>query len=269
MLVQGLSLTTSFPLPYPNRSILTRSVCLLHHCLVTIFRLLLLLLLLLLLHRLLLVSRLDGLCSILISYLQTSRLPFIATFCSLTPYQDGKDKATDEEIVKTQIESLLDIMMVQVQDRVCTTDNVLNREPLQLGVHIKEVPVWGIDCYTRRMVELSIEDHGKELFNLKTVHTFIEKRLLPTINAQSSDTAHNMSVALEAILAHPIGPTDAGIALKPIHTPCLLHLPPPLASTFILPPVFYMYTFLTLRFTDAAYSVCKGRVDSNTRTWTP
>ena len=101
-------------------------------------------------------------------------------------------------------------MMVQVQDRVCTTDNVLNREPLQLGVHIKEVPVWGIDCYTRRMVELSIEDHAKELFNLKTVHTFIEKRLLPTINAQSADTAHDMSVALDAIVANPIGPTDAG-----------------------------------------------------------
>ena len=144
--------------------------------------------------------------------------------CSLISYQDGKDKATDEEIVKTQIESLLDIMMVQVQDRVCTTDNVLNREPLQLGIHIKEVPVWGIDCYTRRMVELSVEDHAKELFDLKTVHTFIEKRLLPTINAQSSETAHNMSIALEAIVANPIGPTDAGIQPNPVHTTIHLHL---------------------------------------------
>ena len=129
------------------------------------------------------------------------------------PFQDGKDgqdKATDEEIVRTQIESLLEIMMVQVQDRICTTDGVLDCEPLQLGVHIKEVPVWGIDCYTRRMVELSIEDHAKELYNLKTVHTFIEKRLLPTINAQSTDTAHDMSVALDAIVANPVGPTDAG-----------------------------------------------------------
>ena len=115
-------------------------------------------------------------------------------------------------------------MMVQVQDRVCTTDNVLNREPLQLGIHIKEVPVWGIDCYTRRMVELSIEDHAKELFDLKTVHTFIEKRLLPTINAQSSETAHNMSIALEAIVANPIGPTDAGIQPHPVHTTIHLHL---------------------------------------------
>jgi hypothetical protein len=125
--------------------------------------------------------------------------------------KDGQDKATDEEIVRTQIESLLEIMMVQVQDRICTSDGVLDCEPLQLGVHIKEVPVWGIDCYTRRMVELSIEDHAKELYNLKTVHTFIEKRLLPTINAQSSEMAHNMSVALEAIVTNPIGPTDTGI----------------------------------------------------------
>lgn len=41
---------------------------------------------------------------------------------------------------------------VQVVDRVCTADGVLDREPLRLGdgAKIKEVPVWGIDCYTRR-----------------------------------------------------------------------------------------------------------------------
>lgn len=40
----------------------------------------------------------------------------------------------------------------QVVDRVCTADGVLHREPLRLGAgaQIKEVPVWGIDCYTRR-----------------------------------------------------------------------------------------------------------------------
>ena len=148
-------------------------------------------------------------------------------------------------------------MMVQVQDRVCTTDNVLNREPLQLGVHIKEVPVWGIDCYTRRMVELSIEDHAKELFNLKTVHTFIEKRLLPTINAQSADTAHNMAVALEAIVANPIGPpTDTGNQPASVHTNqhpftptnTHSHQPTPIHINQhpFTPLFYYIYTFLTL-----------------------
>ena len=130
-------------------------------------------------------------------------------------------------------------MTVQVQDRICTTDGVLNSEPLQLGVHIKEVPVWGIDCYTRRMVELSIEDHAKELFDLKTVHTFIEKRLLPTINAQSIDTAHDMSVALEAIVANPTvgSPHDTGILTPytPYHT-IPYHFSPHHTISYHLPP---------------------------------
>ena len=42
-------------------------------------------------------------------------------------------------------------------DRVCTADGVLDKEPLRLGegAQIKEVPVWGIDCYTRRFEVMS------------------------------------------------------------------------------------------------------------------
>ena len=73
-------------------------------------------------------------------------------------FKDGKSGATGDEVIRTQIESLLEIMMVQVQDKICTLDGVLQREPLVLGQRIVEAPVWGIDCYTRRMIELSIED---------------------------------------------------------------------------------------------------------------
>jgi hypothetical protein len=52
------------------------------------------------------------------------------------------------------------------------------------------------------MVELAIEDRviPKEMFNEKSVSNFVEKQLLPAINAQPADRAHNMSYALQAII---------------------------------------------------------------------
>lgn len=51
------------------------------------------------------------------------------------------------------------------------------------------------------MVELAIEDRvmPRSLRNEKAVKTFIEKRLLPAINAQPAGTAHNMLYALKSI----------------------------------------------------------------------
>jgi hypothetical protein len=57
-------------------------------------------------------------------------------------------------------------------------------------------------CSSFRMVELAIEDRvvPKEIFNEKAVSHFIEKQLLPAINAQPAEKAHNMSFALQAII---------------------------------------------------------------------
>ena len=51
------------------------------------------------------------------------------------------------------------------------------------------------------MVELAIEDRTvpKSLSNEKAIKQFIEKQLLPAINAQPADRAHNMYFALKAI----------------------------------------------------------------------
>jgi hypothetical protein len=51
------------------------------------------------------------------------------------------------------------------------------------------------------MVELAIEDRvsPQTLFNEKAVKGFIEKQLLPAINAQSADRAHNMLHAVKSI----------------------------------------------------------------------
>ena len=113
----------------------------------------------------------------------------------------------------------MEIMIGQVQDRVNTQTGVLDAEPVNLGSRLKEVPVWGIDCYTRRMVELAILDHdailhdapndstgaeGSSSFDIPKgkeaeIRKFIEKRLLPAINSQSLERAHNMWYALDSI----------------------------------------------------------------------
>ena len=173
----------------------------------------------------------------------------------------GMDNHTpsDEYVIKTQVISLVDIMVGQVQDRVCNEQGVLSSPAVGLGDRLKEQQVWGIDCYCRRMIELAVEDHevgkcstyGDELDNndeqispemeidklidddhnddddddrndetrieaekvlemkrLKDERTkktyeeikdFIEKHLLPAINAQPIERAHNMWYALDAI----------------------------------------------------------------------
>ena len=51
------------------------------------------------------------------------------------------------------------------------------------------------------MVELAIEDRviPQTLYSEKAVKCFIEKQLLPAINAQPADKAHNMMHAIKSI----------------------------------------------------------------------
>jgi hypothetical protein len=121
----------------------------------------------------------------------------MVTFQDKDPSKKGP---SDDEVIRTQLESLLEIMCVNVQDRVCSETGVLQRTPLVLGQDIKEVPVWGIDSYTRRMVEMALEDRvPADRRSPSAVRTFIEKKLLPAINDQAPDKAHNMNYALNAI----------------------------------------------------------------------
>lgn len=113
----------------------------------------------------------------------------------------GSAGPSDDEVIRTQLESLMEIMLYTVQDRVCTQTGVLQRSPLQLGTDVKEVPVWGMDCYTRRMVEMSIEDRvPAERRSEAQIRAFVERRLLPAINDQAPARAHDMTHSIKAIL---------------------------------------------------------------------
>ena len=65
------------------------------------------------------------------------------------------------------------------------------------GKDVKEIPVWGIDCYTRTMIELAIKERAApDSLSRSTTKHFIERVLLPSVNAQEPNRAHDMKVAL-------------------------------------------------------------------------
>ena len=123
----------------------------------------------------------------------------------MVTFKDGASTApTDTDVIRTQVESLMEILTMQVQDRVCNETDVLKKEPLGLGTYLKESLVWGIDSYTRRMIELVIEENIDRTiieYNEKNIQKFIERRLLPTINAQTPEQAHNITFSLQTIIA--------------------------------------------------------------------
>lgn len=119
----------------------------------------------------------------------------------MVSFSNKKQKASDDDVIRTQVESLLDILLAQVQDRICTESGVLDKTPLNLGSCLLEKPVWGMDSYTRRMVEMCIEDRVPcTRFDAKLMRKFIEKLLLPSINRQLPAEAHNITYALRSIL---------------------------------------------------------------------
>jgi len=122
----------------------------------------------------------------------------------MVTFKDGASTApTDTDVIRTQVESLMEILSMQVQDRVCNETGVLRKEPLGLGSCLKESLVWGIDSYTRKMIELVIDENIDKSItphNEKLVQNFIERRLLPTINAQSPEQAHNITCSLQSII---------------------------------------------------------------------
>lgn len=103
--------------------------------------------------------------------------------------------ASDDDVIRTQIESLMEIWKVQVQDRVCNETGVLAVPPIDLGPRLKEVPVWGIDSFTRKNMQKFLKHIGDD----NSIQRFIENRLLPAINAQSPEAAHEIRSALQFI----------------------------------------------------------------------
>eukprot|EP00980_Cylindrotheca_fusiformis_P029509 scaffold23496_cov188-Cylindrotheca_fusiformis.AAC.7 len=131
--------------------------------------------------------------------------------------------ASDDGVIKAQVAGTMQSLLIAVQDRVMTENKVLEQRELRnaswmieaesvpetvlsasLGdsstaPEIVEHPVWGIDCYTRRNISICLETE----FDSDTVLTFVEKWLLPAINACPVDFAHDISNAARILEGLP------------------------------------------------------------------
>ena len=127
--------------------------------------------------------------------------------------------AKDDGVVRAQVQTTMTTLLIQVQDRVMTDLGVMhshearsanwddgdqNRDyrgggaEVEQGTHsgfslpeVAEQEVWGLDCYTRKNVMALIESE----FTPEIAIEFVEKWLLPAINACPVDLAHKMSTA--------------------------------------------------------------------------
>ena len=148
--------------------------------------------------------------------------------------------ATDDGVVRAQVQTTMTTLLIQVQDRVMTDLGVMNHPEarsanwddgdrlrdydtgagsgeamIQQGnlcksagglPQVAEQEVWGIDCYTRKNVMCLIERE----FNADIAVEFVQKWLLPAINACPVELAHRMSTAAKILEGlDPMTPTLA------------------------------------------------------------
>lgn len=122
----------------------------------------------------------------------------------------GKQIADEDTVDRILVEYTLDHMVSMVQHRLYNEDGVVSHDPVDLGPQLKEALVWGIDSYTRRIIELVLEDTCAGNYPPAAVgaehspavlaaQQFIEKALLPCMNIQAPHEAHDMEFSLKEI----------------------------------------------------------------------
>ncbi|CAM9539119.1 unnamed protein product [Chrysoparadoxa australica] len=112
------------------------------------------------------------------------------------PQVAGEKAQLSAETMRAQVEVSLELLKNQIVDKVMNDRGTLDKPIKQLGVHVKEVPVWGLDCFTRKNVEIVLQEMGWERTQ---VRRFIEALLLPHINMQNGPEAFTLRAALESI----------------------------------------------------------------------
>ena len=121
--------------------------------------------------------------------------------------------AADQGVVRAQVQATMQHLLIQVQDKVMTDKCILKGQELRVAnwgnsspnkptasPELVEQPVWGIDCYTRRniMICLSVE------FDLETALEYVEKWLLPAVNACPESLAYDLTNAAKILEGIPL-----------------------------------------------------------------
>lgn len=125
---------------------------------------------------------------------------------------NGVNIVDENSIIDWQVNSCMEHLIGAVEDRVCNDLGVLERGPIGLGPQLMEAPVWGIDCYTRRNIELILCEaygnrdgvQGESSYNdpgyVTAAQDYIELYLLPTINMQAKEDAHDILSSLHSLI---------------------------------------------------------------------
>jgi hypothetical protein len=141
-----------------------------------------------------------------------------------TDEQNEKQKAAsalacDDGVIKAQVQASMQTLLIAVQDRVMTETGVLEQLELRSSnwestqkenggcgmlssveyPEVVEQEVWGIDCYTHRNISICLETE----LDSDTALVFLEKWLLPAINACPVDRASNIANAARILEGLP------------------------------------------------------------------
>jgi hypothetical protein len=111
-----------------------------------------------------------------------------------------KYKLNDENYSKLADHAIDDEIHIKNSNNYCDTESNISLPP-----EVVEQPVWGIDCYTRKNIEACVEADFDGVISLE----FIEKWLLPAINACPEDLAHDISQAAMFLEAYARDESDS------------------------------------------------------------
>lgn len=111
--------------------------------------------------------------------------------------EDWKD--LDQATIESQVSARLENMLQQVVDRANNEKGTLLQPEKTVGHELSEIPVWGMDCFTRRNIEIALEEapsvpssSGVEqvwplsTWGPKERTRWLEHVLLPAINQSGS-----------------------------------------------------------------------------------
>lgn len=136
--------------------------------------------------------------------------------------------SADDGVTRAQVIATMQSLLIGVQDKVLTERRVLSQPEIrsvnwevrketaamndedakeeskaistETPPEIVEQPVWGIDCYTRRNITVCLQTE----FDPRTSILFIEKWLLPAINACPVELAQDISNAAKLLEGVPL-----------------------------------------------------------------
>lgn len=121
----------------------------------------------------------------------TARLPPPPAAAIASPDADAGS------VVAIALQDAVDAVVLAHSAKTPSTARPSRFTPLQ-AVDVQLRHVWGIDSYTRRSVQLSLADVGA--VSEEECRAFVERQLLPALQRQPAESAHDMRVVLRELV---------------------------------------------------------------------